>query len=403
MRNMPRQGQADSHDPTESLSPLRVGLNAHLLSMRSSYRGAGLSRYVHQLLTHLPGADPDMEFHAYMHDQEFAPRGWRLHRTQLPTDGPWGRILWEQLLQPLSLKAHKTQVVHGPVYVAPLVSPCPRVITVHDLSFVRCPEHLPSPNRQYLRLLTRLSARRASRIIVVSANTKRELLQWLGLDPELVEVIHHGVADDYQPIRNNGRVAAFRERHGLPDKMILFVGTLEPRKNVETLIRAYARLRRRHAIPHVLVIGGAKGWDYDRIFSVAEELSLSGQVIFPGFLPRGELPLWYNATDLFVYPSVYEGFGWPPLEAMACGAPVVTSSASSLPEVVGEGALTVDPHNVEGLANAMYDVLSSDSTRERLSEAGMKRATRFTWERTANATARVYRQAVTLGNVDDSY
>ena len=152
---------------------------------------------------------------------------------------------------------------------------------------------------------------------------------------------------------------------------------------------------------NILVVGGARGWRYEGIFAVAEQLGLSGEVIFPGFLPQNELPLWYNAADLFVYPSMYEGFGWPPLEAMACGVPVITSNVSSLPEVVGDAALTVDPHDVDGLADAMYSVLSVASVGERLSQAGRQRSREFTWEQTARATARVYRQAAAQWNDAD--
>jgi len=379
---------------------LRVGVNAHLLSLRSDYRDAGVSSYINYLLTYLPDADPNIEFHAYLHDQELPCHRWRVHRSFLPTDNPWIRILWEQFMQPVLLRRHANDVVHGPVYVAPLVCSCPRIITVHDLSFVRCPEYLPSLKSRYLRLFTRLSAHRASKIIAVSTSTKRDLLQWLDLESDRVEVIHHGVEDVYRPIQDHRQIAEFRQRRHLPEKMILFVGTLEPRKNVEILIQAYGRLKRGGAIPHTLVIGGAKGWAYKRIYASIGELGLSDQVFFAGFLPRKELPLWYNAADLFVYPSLYEGFGLPPLEAMACGTPVITSNTTSLPEVVGGAAITVDPLDVEGLADAMYSVLSSGSLREWLSQAGRERARQFTWERTARATALVYRQAATRRSGD---
>ena len=401
MGNLKRQSGRCPSDVDESRRPIRVGLNAHLLSQRSDYRGAGLSRYIHYLLASLPCADSYIEYHAFVHDQELSHKGWKVHRTGLPTSSPWARILWEQFVQPALLKRHEVQLTHGPVYVAPLNSPCRCVVTVHDLGFVRCPEHLRSSSSLYLRLFTRLSVHRASKIIAVSGSTKRDLLRWVNLDPERVEVIHHGVEEAYHPIRDSERMAAFRQRRSLPEKMILYVGTLEPRKNVETLIRAYARLKRRSVVPHILVVGGARGWRYEGIFAVAEQLGLSGEVIFPGFLPQNELPLWYNAADLFVYPSMYEGFGWPPLEAMACGVPVITSNASSLPEVVGEAALTVDPHDVDGLVDAMYSVLSVASVGERLSHAGRERSSEFTWERTARATARVYRQAATQWIDDD--
>jgi len=187
---------------------------------------------------------------------------------------------------------------------------------------------------------------------------------------------------------------ALRRKRGLPQRMILFVGTLEPRKNAETLIRAYARLRRASAIPHRLVLAGGRGWRYEGLFALVEELGLQDDVLFPGFVPYDELPLWYNAADLFVFPSLYEGFGLPPLEAMACGVPVVVSSVSSLPEVVGDAGLLVDPLDVEGLAEAMARVLNDGALRAEMRGRGLARAERFSWLETARGTVRVYERVL---------
>jgi glycosyltransferase involved in cell wall biosynthesis len=173
--------------------------------------------------------------------------------------------------------------------------------------------------------------------------------------------------------------------------MILFVGTIEPRKNVARLVEAYSRLRDGQV---KLVIGGARGWLYEEVFARVEELELTGDVLFPGYIPPDELPLWYNAAELFVYPSLYEGFGLPPLEAMACGTPVITSNVSSLPEVVGEAGLTVDPMDSMGLAEAMNQVLADEALRQSMRERGLSRASRFSWAKAARETVGVYRRAL---------
>jgi glycosyltransferase involved in cell wall biosynthesis len=186
-------------------------------------------------------------------------------------------------------------------------------------------------------------------------------------------------------------VDAFREERQLPDRFILFVGTLEPRKNVANLIQAYAQLPPDR--PPLMLIGG-KGWLYDEIYERIEALNLSDEIHFVGYVPLDDLPWWYNAAELFVYPSLYEGFGLPPLEAMACGTPVITSSSSSLPEVVGQAGVLVDPNDSQMLAEAMQHVLVDTDARTRMKAAGVERAKGFSWEQTARHTLGSYRQAL---------
>jgi glycosyltransferase involved in cell wall biosynthesis len=212
-----------------------------------------------------------------------------------------------------------------------------------------------------------------------------------------VDVVYCGIDAAFRPLTED-QVAAFRSERSLPQRFILFVGTIEPRKNVARLIEAFADLR--SAISDLrLVIGGAKGWFYEDVFARVEELGLEDEVLFPGYLPASELPLWYNAAELFVYPSLYEGFGLPPLEAMACGTPVVTANTSSLPEVVGDAGLAVDPLDIEGLAEAMKQVLGDDSLQQEMKVRGLRRARGFSWAKTAQETVQVYRQVMELGDV----
>ncbi len=379
---------------------MHIGLNAHLLSLSETYRGAGINWYIHNLLTHLPRVDHDDRYTAFIGDRRFTSSGLALKLSRLPTSSPPIRIFWEQVFQPFALRKERVDLLHALAFVTPLLSPCPSVVTIYDLSFLLYPESFKRSKRFYLGLFTRLSARRARRIIAISESTRRDVVRLLGVSPEKVEVVYCGIDDAFRPLAED-QVAAFRSKRGLPGRFIFFVGTIEPRKNVTRLIEAFADLRSfdvaqdRFAIRDLrLVIGGAKGWFYEDVFARVEELGLEGAVMFPGYIPINELPLWYNAAELFVYPSLYEGFGLPPLEAMACGTPVVAANTSSLPEVVGQGGLTVDPLDVEGLAEAMRRALDDEAFWQEMRERGLQRAKGFSWTKTAQETVQVYRRAM---------
>jgi glycosyltransferase involved in cell wall biosynthesis len=268
----------------------------------------------------------------------------------------------------------------------------PTAITVHDLSFIRYPGAFRPLNRLYLTWIVRQCACRARQVITVSESTRQDVIAALGVPPNRVVAIPNGVTAEFCPAEETD-VAEFRKRRGLPDRFIFFVGTLEPRKNLLRLVEAFAAWRSGKGNgPAVrLVVGGGKGWHYDAIFARVRELGLADEVLFPGFIPADELAWWYRAAALFVYPSIFEGFGLPVLEAMACGTPTITSTASSLPEVAGEAALLVDPQDVAGLAAAMDRLLGDANAARHFREAGLRRASQFSWRRTAAATADVYR------------
>jgi glycosyltransferase involved in cell wall biosynthesis len=374
---------------------MHVGLNAHLLSSSRSYRAAGINRYVYSLLEHLPTVAGQHRFTVFLGDREAgeALAGLETRVSSLPTVQPAVRIIWEQLVQPVRLMAEKVDLLHSLAFVQPLAMPCPGVVTIYDLSFVLFPQRLQSWRRLYLRWGSTLSARRATRVVAISASTKRDIVNLLGVPRQKVDVVPCGVDDDFRPVDEPGLLDQLRTKHGLPPRMLLFVGTIEPRKNLTMLLKSYALLRERMPAPP-LVIGGAPGWRYGEVLSLAEELDLLDQVLFPGYIAREELPLWYNAAELFIYPSLYEGFGLPPLEAMACGTPVVVSDTSSLPEVVSDAGVLVDPTSAEEIAQAMERVLTDGALRESLSARGLDRARTFTWQRAARETVGVYEQAI---------
>ncbi|MCB0045328.1 MAG: glycosyltransferase family 4 protein [Caldilineaceae bacterium] len=378
---------------------MHIALNAQLLSTAPGYRSAGVSVYSRHLLGELgalavTGAT-EHSFSAWLNDPRFQAEGVELMRTSTLLARPPARIVWEQTLFPRELERTGAALVHGLVNVLPLRTSVPGVATVHDLSFVRMPETLPRAKRVYLRRLCAASVARAARVIAVSRQTADDLVAEFGAPPAKIEVVPNGVDAMFTP----GTAAdsmAFRDAMRLPDRFILYVGTLEPRKNLAMLLRGYARYRNADPEPAPLILAGGKGWFYDEIFTLVEELGIEESVSFPGYIPAEELPNWYRAATVFVYPSRFEGFGLPVLEAMACATPVICSDAPSLTELVGDAALIVtraEEPGADELAAALTRVLADSALHQELSQRGAARAARFTWVRTAQETLAVYEQA----------
>lgn len=368
--------------------PAHIAINAHLLSLSDSYRGAGIHRYIHALLEHLPRVSPH-RFTAYLGDLRAGDVMWPAINARLapfPTSWPPARVLWEQLFQPLHLAWDQIDLLHGPAYALPLICPTRSVVTIHDLSFFLYPRAFNRGNQLYLKLMTRLAVRRANAVIAVSEHTRQDVIRLLNVPAGRVHIVPNGINEGFRPLPVH-EVQSFREKHRLPERFILCISTIEPRKNLMALVQAYAALG---DVEHRLVIGGGRGWKYESIFALVEELGLGDRVWFPGFLRHAELPYWYNAADVFVFPSIYEGFGLPALEAMACGTPVVASNTSSLPEVVGSTGLLVNPTDVKGLADAIHHVLSDEALAASMAEQGLARAANFSWRASAERTAAVY-------------
>jgi glycosyltransferase involved in cell wall biosynthesis len=240
-----------------------------------------------------------------------------------------------------------------------------------------------------------LSVKKADIIIAVSHSTKRDIIEFFKVDEKKIKVIHHGVESRFRPISN---VEGYRTRNNLPTRMILNIGTLEPRKNVVTLIKAFKKLQERGYKDYVLAIAGEKGWLYNKIFEEIKSSGMEQSICLLGVVRDEDLPLLYNCADLFVYPSLYEGFGLPPLEAMACGVPIITSNTSSLPEVVGNAGIMVDPNDIESLSDEMYRVLKDKELNRQMRRDGLKRSNMFTWEKMVNEVLEVYNEAFSRNN-----
>jgi len=234
--------------------------------------------------------------------------------------------------------------------------------------------------------------RRADHIIAVSESTKKDTMQLLGVPERKISVIHEAANPIYKQLDREEARRRLAETYELPEHFILFVSTLEPRKNITALLQAYYQLIDDYKLPHKLVLAGRKGWLFDDVFNTVSRLKIEDDCIFLGRVPLEHLPYLYNAAEALVHPAFYEGFGLPPLEAMACGTPVVVSNVSALPEIVGDAGLLADPNDVEELEVAIYRALTDTDLRETMIERGLKRAALFSWERAARETLEVYRQ-----------
>ena len=302
------------------------------------------------------------------------------------------RILWEQIRLPRLIRQRHADLLHAPGYVAPFHAGVPTVITVYDLIALRWPQYCKRSNVLNYRLQLPLSIRRATGIIVPSEATRQDLIDRFPAAAPKTRVIPLAITDDFHVIDQTDVLDGVRTRYGLPRQFILFVGQLEPKKNVPALIHAFARLRSTTTLPHKLVLAGGQGWEFDAIEKAVALSGVDEDIIFTGFVPEEDLPALFNQADLFVFPSLCEGFGIPPLEAMACGIPVVTSNCTSLPEVVGDAAVLIDnPQDTCELTHAMEQLLTDPTLREDMKAKGLERATLFSWTSTARSVEAFYR------------
>ena len=379
-----------------------IAFNAHLLSAGDSYRSAGIAVYVMNLLRGLAAMESGLRYQVLLGDKRLSSTDFDLpvRFSRISTTHPAKRILWEQCVLPGLLRHLDADLLHAPAFVGPLLSSCPQIITVHDLSFLRHPEFFRRGNRLYLGTFTGMACRRAAAVIAVSQFTAREVQQLLRVPAARIHTIYHGIDPRFRPLPSE-EVAAFRREMQLPDRFVLYLGTLEPRKNLPQLVRAFARLRD----PEVhLVLAGGRGWLYEEIFAEVERLGLGGRVHFPGYVSVETQALWYNAAEAFAYISHYEGFGFPVAEALACGVPTLATATTSLPEAGGDGVLLVDLDDAASAAGAadaeaaiaegLQRLLTDAPLRAELRQRGLAHAARFSWAETARQTEALYHQVL---------
>lgn len=316
------------------------------------------------------------------------------HVHQFVSGGRLPRFVWMQTLAPRLVRRLRADVVHFTNGMVPAATSVPTVVTIHDMSLTLMPRFHPTRRVLLNRPFVNLAARRADAIITVSAAAKRDIVQVYGIDPSRVHVVHEAAAPEFRVMHDTEALRRVRERYGLADRFILYVGSIEPRKNLPMLIEAFARRRVAGDLPHQLACVGPYGWLSEGIESLIDRLHVRDAIRFTGYVPYEDLPAIYNLAELFAFPSVYEGFGLPVVEAMACGTPVLTGRVAALSEVAGGAAEEVADLTVDSLGDAMAALANDRARREQLSRRGLQRAQAFSWARAAAETLDVYRAAV---------
>ena len=317
----------------------------------------------------------------------------RMTFRHFPTDTA-RRLFFDQALIRKLYCQSGADLIHYPANIGSLLPLRNTVLTIHDVSFLRHPGWFRRSRAFYYRTAVKRSLRTAAGLIADSQSTAEDLLALGGAREAQLTVAPLGVGEDFKPVQEP-RQAQIRRDYDLPDRFFLYLGTMEPRKNIHRIIDAWSRIALDH--PHDLVIAGRHGWKLDSLYSALEHSPLSGRIHFLGYIMDEDLPALLSTAFAFVWPSLFEGFGLPPLEAMACGTPVITSNNSSLPEVVGDAALTVNPKEVEAIAQAMRDLIENEKQYVSLREKGLRRAADFTWKRTAELTLDAYRRVAGEG------
>jgi glycosyltransferase involved in cell wall biosynthesis len=368
---------------------MRIGIDARLVY----YFRAGIGQYILRLVEALAGLEAN--------EEEFVLLQSRKDPTQIVDDHNFSRVsLWtpshhrlEQLTLRFEVGRLRLDLLHSPDFIPPFWRNCKSVITVHDLAFLLYPHFLTKEAARYYGQIDQ-AVRYTDHIIAVSESTRQDTIKLLGVPDRKITVIHEAANPIYRQIPPEEARRHVVETYGLDREYILFVSTIEPRKNLPGLLQAYRKLLDDYKRPEGLVLAGSRGWLSEEVYSAVEALNLGEHVRFLGRVPSTHLVYLYNAARLLVHPSFYEGFGLPPLEAMTCGTPTIVSNVSALPEVVGDAAILIDPHDIGGLTVAMWRALTDEDLRASLIAKGLKRAQTFSWERAARETLDVYRRVV---------
>ena len=370
---------------------MHIGIDAHAVGTRL----AGNETYITNLVEALADVDTSNRYTLYVTKpaavERFAGRwpNFAVRRTL-----PHSPVVRIPVTLSAELRRRPVDVLHVQ-FTAPPLAPCPGVVTIHDLAF----EHLPATFKRrswmQLRLTVRRTARRAAQIITVSEYSKRDIVETYRVEPGRVTVTHEAAAARFRPVSDERELRRVRQLYGIEGDYILAVGSVQPRKNLARLVRAYSDLRRRPGqakLPRLVVVGKL-AWLYEETLRAVEECGVREDVTLTGYVPEGDLPALYSGALCFAYPSFFEGFGLPPLEAMRCGTPVVVGDRTSLPEVVGDAGLLVDPFDTAAMTAALARVVDDGELRRLMRARGLARAARFDWRETARRTLEVYQRA----------
>jgi glycosyltransferase involved in cell wall biosynthesis len=364
---------------------LRIAIDARKL------RDYGIGTYVRNLLRHLSRLDHTTEYVVLCREQDASITSDLGENFRAVTEASPAYSVREQLRVPLDLRRERVDLFHAPHYVLPPLTPCKSIVTIHDCIHLRFPQYLP--NRlayAYARTSLWVATHRSNRVLTVSEASKRDILRYFSVPPSKIDVIHNAIDERFGETPTEEEVARVRERYQLEDRFVLYAGNIKPHKNLERLIEAFHTLRKGPFEEVKLLIIGDEISKYATLRRAVHKYKLHKHVRFFGFVPDKTLAILYRLAGVFVFPSLYEGFGLPPLEAMASGTPVITSNVSSLPEVVGDAAFLIDPYEADAIADAMRRVLSEPALRADLRARGLRRVREFSWERSVARVREIY-------------
>jgi glycosyltransferase involved in cell wall biosynthesis len=351
------------------------------------YSLTGVGVYTHSLIHALRDEFPSDEIINYQFGSPVRNKTWRTR-----TDSVLRDTLWIKIALPLRLLKDRVDVVFLPAQRGPLVSPCPSILTILDLIILHHPEWYDQPWLSfYTRRILPAVVKGATRIITISEHSRRDIIDYFHVAPEKIEVIHCGTNRAlFKPLSAEDISPKLEQKYQVRRPYFLFVGSIEPRKNPDIIIKAYERFRDRDGDPVSLIFVGNWGWKFESVRQAYERSRYKKDMRFVGYVPAEDLPLFYNGAECSLYPSSYEGFGIPVLEAMSCGCPVITTSVSSLPEVGGDAALYVSPGDSTELAEAMARVHGDEALRKELSKKGLSRSSQFSWTGSARKLHRLF-------------
>ena len=370
---------------------MHIAIDAH--SVGSGL--AGVETYITNLIEALAATGEAHRYTLYVTKGQAGDRfAGRWPHVSVRRTLPHTPVVRVPLTFPVELRRRPVDLLHVQ-FTAPPFAPCAVVATIHDLAFEHLPETFNRRSWMQLRLTVRRTARTAAHIITPSEFSRRDLIETYNVAPERVSVTHAAAAPHFRPASAE-TVAGVKRSYGIEGDYVLAVGSIQPRKNLVRLVRAYSDLRRSRSqakLPQ-LVLVGKRAWLYGETLRAVEQSGVAAQVIFTGYVPERDLPALYTGARCFVYPSYFEGFGLPPLEAMSCGTPVIAGDRTSLPEVVGDAGLLVNPFETEAIGHALARLIDDEDLRARLSLRGLERAALFSWQETARRTLQVYEQAM---------
>ena len=371
---------------------LRVAIDARMIKQGSMH---GIARYVYELIRGLSSRDSGIDFYILVNkDSPLLEEPWPECIKILTVSSSWISFR-EQLEIPAILRAREIDLFHAPSFVAPLWVPCKMIMTIHDLNHLVLPQFYTPLHQVYYRVFVKSCISRSTYILTVSQFSKQEIIRTLGLDPEKIFVTYNGVSQVYQPVVDADELAYVREIYELPDEFILCVSNNKPHKNVQQLVRAYCQSK--VDIPLVLATPIDVG-----LLRLAESFGKKHMLYFSKFITEQHLPAVYSMTQLFVYPSTYEGFGLPPLEAMCCGAPVVVARSSSLPEVVGEHAIFANPYDCMDIARALETGINDQQARAMSVSGVAEHRAKFSWDKMTDQTLTLYKSCLGIGTAPAS-